>query len=266
MRDDLKRYDLFGWDYESINPPTDAEVDWHLSWARRTGGPVLGLACGTGRLLGRLAMAGFETVGIDLSEAMLARAGENISALPPDARGRMSLVKADMSRFDLGRRFGLVFIADNSFRELRTRKALLACLRCARNHLRDGGRLLITERRFNPSLYARGVRSFGWSQPKPHPQSGEAVSRRGELRLSKDRRRLTGKFIYRTAHADGTQTLDECPIIAPILTKPEYLDLFSRAGFVAQTFAGYREAEDDGKDPMLCFVCAPATRTTREHE
>jgi SAM-dependent methyltransferase len=255
VRDDLKRYDLFGWDYEAINPLAEAEVAWHVTWVRRTGGPVLGLACGTGRLLARLAAAGFETLGLDLSDAMLARAQENASSQPPGAQRLVSLVKADMSRFDLGRQFGLVFIADNSFRELRTRKALLTCLRCARRHLRDGGRLLVTERRFNPSLYADGVRRFGWSQPTPHPRTGEPVSRRGELRLSKDHRRLIGKFIYRTTHSDGTQTLEECPINAPILTKPEYLGLFCRAGFTTQVFTGYREMEDDGSDPILCFVC-----------
>ena len=50
---DLKRYELFGWDYESVNKLTDAEVGWYEMWARLASGPMLGLACGTGRLLCR---------------------------------------------------------------------------------------------------------------------------------------------------------------------------------------------------------------------
>jgi len=148
---DLKRYELFGWDYEIVNPLTAEEVGWHATWARRTGGPLLGLACGTGRLLCRLAEAGFEVVGLDLSNTMLRLARRNAAKLPPAARGRVRLVKADMSDFDLGRKFRLVFIADNSFRELNTRREMLACLSCIRRHLAPGGRLLITERRLDPS-------------------------------------------------------------------------------------------------------------------
>ena len=43
---DLKRYELFGWDYESVNTLTDEEVRWYELWARRTSRPLLGLACG----------------------------------------------------------------------------------------------------------------------------------------------------------------------------------------------------------------------------
>jgi len=41
-----KRYELFGWDYEAINPLAKQEVRWHLHWAPKASGPVLGLACG----------------------------------------------------------------------------------------------------------------------------------------------------------------------------------------------------------------------------
>lgn len=255
MHRDLKRYETFGWDYEFVNALTDAEVAWHRMWAGRAAGPVLGLACGTGRLLCRLAEEKFEMVGMDLSDTMLALARTNVAGLPAAARKRIRLVKADMADFDLPERFGLIFIADNSFRELPTRKSLLACLRCIRRHLKPAGRLLITERRFDPSLYPNGRRSFGWSDPRPHPETGELVSRRGEIHLSKDRRRIGGKFIYKTTHADGGETIEECPWSAPMLQKNEYLALFARAGFGTRTFVGYKEIEDDGKDSTLCFVC-----------
>ena len=97
---DLKRYELFGWDYESVNELTDAEVGWHRKWAKRTGGPALGLACGTGRLLCRLAQAGLDVTGLDLSDTMLHLARANVAKLPAAARKRVRLVRADMSDFD----------------------------------------------------------------------------------------------------------------------------------------------------------------------
>jgi len=45
----LKRYELFGWDYKFLNPLTDNEVVWYVKYAQRVGDPVLELACGTGR-------------------------------------------------------------------------------------------------------------------------------------------------------------------------------------------------------------------------
>jgi SAM-dependent methyltransferase len=250
-----ERYDLFGWDYQAINPLGAEEVAWHIGWARQTGGPLLGLACGTGRLLCHMAEAGFDVTGVDLSEKMLDMARQNVAAMPADARARIHLVKGDMSGFDLDRRFGMVFIADNSFRELSSRRQLLACLRCIRRHLAPDGKLLITERRFNPSLFPNGRRSFGWSDPRPHPETGHMVSRRGEFRLSRDGRYMRGKFLYKTILPGGKELFQTCPVSAPILNTPEYMDLFHNAGFDAQALCGYKQVPEDGIAPILSFVC-----------
>jgi SAM-dependent methyltransferase len=236
---------------------TEEEVAWHEMWARRTGGPLLGLACGTGRLLCRLAQAEYDVTGLDLSMTMLGVARRQVGAMPVALRRRVTLVQGDMAAFDLGRRFGMIFIADKSFRELETRSGLLACLRCVRRHLAPQGRLLVTERRFNPSLFQGGRRSFGWSAPRPHPRTGQMVSRRGEFRLSRDGRRMRGEFVYRTLTRTGRERLYRCPMSAPIMTIGDYGLLFNKAGFDWQLFGGYREAPDVGNQPILCFVCTP---------
>jgi SAM-dependent methyltransferase len=141
---DLKRYELFGWDYAAVNPLTEAEVAWHVMWARRAGPPVLVLACGTGRLACELARAGFPTVGLDLCDAMLALAAEQAAQLPPDAGARVRFVRGDMADFDLGEQFGLVCIPDNSLRELPARQRIVSCLACIRRHVRPDGVALVT--------------------------------------------------------------------------------------------------------------------------
>ena len=218
---------------------------------------MLGLACGTGRLLCRLAAAGFEAVGIDLSEAMLLLARGHAGELGEDARARVRLLRGDMSDFHLRERFGLIFIADNSLREQKTRGQLLSCLGRIREHLQPGGVVLITERRFDPALYPDGRRSIGWSDGHVHPQTGETVSRRIEIVLSEDRRSLRGNMIYKTTHADGTETIEDCPYESLLLRTEDYLALFSEAGLETQVFVGYEERPDDGRNPMLCFVCRP---------
>jgi SAM-dependent methyltransferase len=252
------RYDLFGWDYEAINPLSDAEVEWHRRWADRTGGPILGLACGTARLLCRLAEAGHTVTGLDLSETMLGMARANVRALPPAARGRVDLVRGDMARFALGRQFGLVIIADNSFRELTTRRQLGRCLRAIRRHLRPDGKLLIAERRFRASLYPGGVRELGWSEPRVHLQTGDRARRRGRICLHKHGRRVSGLFEYEVSRSDGATELVACPWSAPILDRKEYVALFRQAGFAAEVYADYsmRPCREEGD--FWCFVCVPA--------
>jgi SAM-dependent methyltransferase len=255
MSEQLKRYSLFGWDYPFHAPLTGPEAAWYLKFARTTGGPVLDMPCGTGRLLCRLAQAGFDVTGIDLSDTMLDIARRNVAALPQEVRSRAHLVKTDMSDFRLDRKFALIYIADNSFRELTTRDGQIACLCCARKHLKKHGIFLMTERRFNPAIYPRGRREFGWSGPYQNPATGESVRRRGEIELSPDGRWICGKFIYEVTRPDGTTHLEECPLEGPILHMDDYLALFRDAGLAAAAYADYTESPADGTEKMTCFVC-----------
>lgn len=76
MSNDPIRYNQFGWDYELLNPLGDLELSWYRRFAVEVGGPILELACGTGRLLVKLAEAGHQIDGIDISETMLKICGE----------------------------------------------------------------------------------------------------------------------------------------------------------------------------------------------
>ena len=54
------------------------DIAFYLDRARMTGGPVLELGCGTGRVTILLAKAGYEVWGIDFSETMLAECNKNV--------------------------------------------------------------------------------------------------------------------------------------------------------------------------------------------
>jgi SAM-dependent methyltransferase len=102
--------------------------------ARNTGGPVLELACGTGRLTLPVARDGHDTTGLDASPLMLAAAR---SKTEEDLS--VTFVTGDMQAFDLGRRFGLVLVSCNSLAHLATNEALRDCFACVRRHLAPGG-------------------------------------------------------------------------------------------------------------------------------
>jgi SAM-dependent methyltransferase len=119
----------------------DATVDGVAALASETGGDrVLELGVGTGRLAVPLAHRGLTVVGVDASREML----DQLRAKP--GGGRVTAVEADIAALDdaeLGAPFSVVFAAFNTFFNLTTRDAQLACLRGVARHLAPGGVLAI---------------------------------------------------------------------------------------------------------------------------
>ena len=72
------------------------DLDLYLALAARTGGPVVELCAGTGRIAVPLAAAGFDITGVDLDPAMLARATTRAADDGPAAAARLRLVEGDL--------------------------------------------------------------------------------------------------------------------------------------------------------------------------
>lgn len=81
------------YDLDLVDDPGD--LDLYLALAARTGGPILELGVGTGRLAVPLAAEGYEVTGVDLDPAMLARARTAAEAAGPAAAARLRLVEGD---------------------------------------------------------------------------------------------------------------------------------------------------------------------------
>jgi ubiquinone/menaquinone biosynthesis C-methylase UbiE len=154
VKSDLTRYEdewtAEVYDYQVGQAWGDRDVPFWLTLAKETGGPVLELACGTGRVLLPLARAGLQVTGLDISPHMLAVARRKLEKEEPEVQRRVRLVEGDMRDFTLEERFGLILIPFRAFRALLERADQRRCLeRCAR-HLGPGGRLAIDV--FNPRL------------------------------------------------------------------------------------------------------------------
>jgi SAM-dependent methyltransferase len=143
----VEAYDAF---YMSSGPQIAGDVAFYERVAREVGGPVLELACGTGRIAVPLAKAGLHVTGVDRSEAMLTIARCKVAALPDSVRERLTLVNQDMSALDLGRRFGFVLVPFRSFQALLTIDLQRKSLDAIRRHLESTGRLAL--HLFDPRL------------------------------------------------------------------------------------------------------------------
>lgn len=105
--------------------------------APEQGDPVLDVGAGTGRVALDLARAGHAVTALDIDAALLAELR--------DRAGRLEVVTvvADARSFDLGRRFALCIVPMQTIQLLGGVPGRAAFLRCAREHLLDGGLLAI---------------------------------------------------------------------------------------------------------------------------
>jgi SAM-dependent methyltransferase len=156
---------------------------------------VLELGVGTGRVALPLARAGFRVFGIDRSEPMLemARANAEREKLK---KGTLELAQADMTDFGLGRRFGMVFVAANTFQHLLTVEAQRACLERVAAHLLPGGLFAMSVR----SLASVSWEGGGSANPLLHdwtrrdPDTGDLVQK--FISMEPDAARMTRLVTY----------------------------------------------------------------------
>ena len=126
------------------------DVRWYCERALASGGPVLELGAGTGRITLPIADAGIEITGFDLDARMLDALRAKVVAAGPDLDRRVNVVEGDMREFRLAQEFALVIIPFRAFLHNLTFEDQLACLRCVHAHLRSGGELAFNV--FHPSL------------------------------------------------------------------------------------------------------------------
>ena len=106
-------------------------------------GPVLDLACGTGRVSIALARAGMAVVGVDISQHMVARALNKLTREESQVCNRIDFIVGDMTSLELDSVFQIAIIPSNSLNELTTFEAQEACLRSVWQHLAPGGILAV---------------------------------------------------------------------------------------------------------------------------
>jgi SAM-dependent methyltransferase len=126
--------------YDVIFDDLDFDKNFYLDLAGKARGPVLEVACGTGRILLPCLQQGVDIDGLDLYPAMLSRLKRKAKGLGLKPR----LYRADMRSFTLPRRYALIFIAFNGFVHSLTTGDQVKTLRACRKHLRPNGELVLT--------------------------------------------------------------------------------------------------------------------------
>ena len=118
----------------------DGDIGFFVDLARKAEGRVLELMAGTGRVALPIAECGVALTCVDSYREMLDILEEKRAGKFPNLR----TIRQDAAALDLDEKFGLIFIAFNSFEELRTIEEREETLRRAARHLAPGGTFVVT--------------------------------------------------------------------------------------------------------------------------
>ena len=140
-------YDRIASFYDPWSRSVTEDVDFYVDEALASGGPVVELAVGTGRIAVPIARAGVDVIGVDSSPAMLAVA--RAAADSAGVSSRVDLRLGDLREPPVDERVPLVICPFRSLLHMETEEEKLRALRAARGLLEPDGRFVFDV--FSPS-------------------------------------------------------------------------------------------------------------------
>jgi len=238
----LARY----YDLDLQDGPDD--LDLYLAMAARTGGPVLELAVGTGRLAVPLAEAGYQVTGVDLDPAMLARARTAYDRGPAGGRrrrtaGSLRLVEADARTVELTDRFGLAFIALNSLFQMGPADQQRTAVAALARHLRPGGVAIVDVELPDAAELASwdGRLTLDWMREDPE-DPGTVVTRLSSARHDPVSASTRLTVLYDAADASGVVRRVSRVDLLHLVSVAQLVDAAGAAGLEVELLAGDHQA------------------------
>jgi len=212
------------------------DVVFFTSMARESGGPVLELGCGTGRILIPTAREGICITGLDRSPEMLRVCRSSLDREPDDLHRYTTLVQGDMRDFRLDAHFRLITAPFRVFHHMIEVDEQLSCLNAVSRHLEHGGKIVLDL--FNPYLpylYDKRFLEIIEEEPSFTLPNGQDVSRRSRL-LSRNLHRqiIEIEFLYEW-NENGQTRKQSHRLPMRYFFRYEIEHLLARTGFVLDT-------------------------------
>ncbi len=232
-------YDRIAGIYDPWSRSVTEDVGFYVDQALASGGPVVELAVGTGRIAIPIAQAGIDVIGVDTSPGMLAVA--QAAAEEAGVADRIDLRLGDLREPPVSERVPLVICPFRSLLHMETEEEKLRALRAARNLLADEGRFVFDV--FAPSREDIAETDGRWLEREP------GIFERADW----DEASRTLSLSVRSDAAETTFGLHW-------LSAPEWLRLLDEAGFEVDALYGWFDLRpQDGEEDMV-FVCRRAPR------
>jgi SAM-dependent methyltransferase len=230
-----------------INRKDYNDLPFYLELAQAHGGPILEIACGTGRVLLEIARLGIAVDGVDASEGMLGVLREKLRKAPQEIQHQVRVFQGDMRTFALERRYQQVLIPFRSMQHMLSLEDQVNALNRAKAHLLAGGLLSFNVFYPNFRMLAEPMRTPVFDIEWPDPAHPNQTIRRYFIRrrINKLQQYFEGAFIFRTCEGDTILKEEEYPLRMGYYTYPHLLLLFRICGLqIREQYGSLR------KDPM----------------
>jgi SAM-dependent methyltransferase len=143
------------------------DIAFYSAFADETGGPVLEVGCGSGRILLPIAARGHQSVGVDFSNKMLDRFRQRLFREADAISSRVNLVCQDIAATPLEENaFSLVFFAFGMLGFLIEEGEADRAVGNAARSLKPGGTLIVERRNRFADRY-HTAREFDWIKKWP---------------------------------------------------------------------------------------------------
>jgi SAM-dependent methyltransferase len=238
--------ELYDWEHDRY----DDDLAFYRALAKRTGGPILELGCGSGRVLADLASQGHHCIGVDASPAMLARARQRLASEAVDA----DLIEAPMQNFSVPRGSRLALIALDSFGHLSDQLDQLDTLGAVHGALESNGVLVIDVSNGNN-------RGDGRDELVHHitaeSDDGESVITKWVSRVSDSSEQVDDlTYWYDVTGPDGILHRTTAQFALRYFTRFEMTLLLERAGFTVEALYGSYDLEQFSAQSERLIVVA----------
>ena len=242
--------------YDQDDGRIEEDIPTILGFARKTGGPVLDLGAGTGRLTLPLAQAGYDVTGIDSAGDMLAIARQRVEAA--GQAERVTLVEMDFTQVELDQQFGLAYCGFNGFLHLIETEDQLAALRTWRRHLRPDGLLVIDVH--NPHIEQLAAADGGLTLADQwiDPTSGHVIHKLVATEVNLADQLYTIHRFYDEIGADGVVRRTAITFETRILFRRELALLLRQSGYQSLQFYGDHDLSPwEADSPRIIAVARP---------
>ncbi len=239
------------------------DIPFYVKLAVASGGPVLEMGCGTGRILLPTARAGVRAHGMDASPDMLTRLRKSLANEPAEVRRRVSLTRGDIRRARVGRRFALVTAPFRVAQHLLERADQRAWLRNVHRHLRPGGALCFDV--FQPDYrYVADSRGPEVDVDRTDPATGRRVRRTSHTVPHPEMQRIEVHFQWLVEDARGKKVSESTgSSIMRWFTRGELENLLELEGYRITDYWGSFQPEPFGRDSEQQIIRAIASGRRR---
>ncbi|TQR12825.1 class I SAM-dependent methyltransferase [Psychrobacillus soli] len=121
--------------YDIENNGYIGELPLLEQWASQESGPIIDLACGTGRITIPLASRGFHLIGVDLHAGMLEQAKKKSHELDL----QIEWLEQDCTQLNLNCKSSLIYMVGNSIQHFHTNESQNMLLSSIHKHLEEDG-------------------------------------------------------------------------------------------------------------------------------